>query len=193
VTRIVAGRFGGRRLTAPAGQLTRPTSDRVREALFSAVESMMPLAGSAVLDLYAGSGALGLEALSRGAARALLIEHDQKAVRVIRGNIAALGVGTARVVTGKVSTTLAAVNSDKPYDLVLADPPYTLADDELTAALSALVAGSWLADDAVVVLERSSRSPGPLWVRGLTAERSRRYGETTLWYGRAVPQGGGQL
>jgi 16S rRNA (guanine966-N2)-methyltransferase len=145
----------------------------------------MDLAGARVLDLFAGSGAIALEALSRGAAHAMLVEHDQRAVKAIRANIAALSAEGAKIVTGKVGAILGAGNPGPPYDLVFADPPYALTDAELAGVLGALVAGGWLAPDAVIVLERSSRSPEPAWVEGVTGERGRRYGETTLWYGRA--------
>ncbi|WP_320065219.1 16S rRNA (guanine(966)-N(2))-methyltransferase RsmD [Micromonospora sp. RTGN7] len=185
MTRIVAGALGGRRIAAPPGAGTRPTSDRVREALFSAVQAHVDLAGARFADLYAGSGAVGLEALSRGAAYVLLVESDPRAARVVRENIAALrATPAARLVTGKVATVLAAGPDGGPYDVVFADPPYAVPDTEVAAMLSALVGGGWLAADALVVVERSSRT-GPLpWVEGVTGERSRRYGETILWYGR---------
>lgn len=150
----------------------------------------MDLEGARVLDLFAGSGAVGLEALSRGAEHALLVEHDPKAIKAIRANIAALAATDARVAGAKVATVLSAGNPDKPYDLVFADPPYPLTEEELTAVLKALAEGGWLAEDAVLVLERSRRSPEPQWVQGVTGERSRRYGESILWYGRAVAQSG---
>jgi 16S rRNA (guanine(966)-N(2))-methyltransferase RsmD len=185
MTRIVAGRLGGRRISAPAGPHTRPTSDRVREALFSALESMTDLRGARFADLYAGSGAVGLEALSRGAVQVLLVEADPRAGRVIRGNIDALDAApAARLAPGKVAQVLAAGPPDGPYDVVFADPPYAVPEEEITAMLAALVDGGWLAADAVVVVERSSRGPEINWVPGITGERSRRYGETTLWYGR---------
>lgn len=185
VTRIVAGALGGRRLAVPAGDRTRPTSDRVREALFSALESMTDLSGARFADLYAGSGAVGLEALSRGADHVLLVESDARVARVVRENLRALAVGpAARLVTGKVAQVLAAGPDGPPYDVVFADPPYSVPDADVTAMLAVLTGGGWLAADAVVVVERSSRSPELEWVPGLTAERSRRYGETTLWYGR---------
>lgn len=191
MTRIVAGALGGRRIAAPAGLHTRPTSDRVREALFSTLASMAPLRGARFADLYAGSGAVGLEAVSRGAGHVLLVESDPRAARVIRENVALLGAApAARPVTGKVSTVLAAGPPDgQPYDMVFADPPYAVPEEDLTAMLAALVDGGWLAADAVVVVERSSRSPQPAWAEGLLAERGRRYGETTLWYGRRVCRG----
>ncbi|WP_305782910.1 16S rRNA (guanine(966)-N(2))-methyltransferase RsmD [Symbioplanes lichenis] len=189
MTRIIAGTHGGRRLAAPPGAQTRPTSDRVREAYFSALGTMTDLDGARVADLYAGSGAIGLEALSRGAAHALLVESDAKAARAIRDNIVALRAGNAaRLVTGKVLTLLAAPPEGGPYDVVFADPPYAVGDDEVEEVQLSLVAHGWLADDAVVTFERSSRTSvkgEPLsWVDGLTADRSRKYGETTLWYGR---------
>ena len=189
MTRIIAGAHGGRRLTAPPGDRTRPTSDRVREAFFSALETMVDLDGARFADLYAGSGAVGLEALSRGASFTLLVEADARAARVIRDNIVALRAGpAARLVTGKVSQVLALPPEGGPFDVVFADPPYATPEAEITAVQQALVDHGWLADDAVVVLERATRTPvrgvGLTWVDGITPERSRRYGETTLWYGR---------
>ncbi|MCZ7376357.1 16S rRNA (guanine(966)-N(2))-methyltransferase RsmD [Micromonospora sp. WMMC250] len=185
MTRIVAGTLGGRRIAAPPGAGTRPTSDRVREALFSAIEAEVDLDGARFADLYAGSGAVGLEALSRGARHVLLVESDPRAARVIRENVATLGVGpAARLVAGKVATALAAGPDGGPYDVVFADPPYAVPDEEITALSAALVGGGWLAPDALVVVERSSRTRQFDWVDGITPDRSRRYGETTLWYGR---------
>ena len=186
MTRIVAGELGGRRLTVPTGSHTRPTSDRVREALFNTLETLTDLDGARVADLYAGSGAVGLEALSRGAAHALLVEHDQKAGRIIRANIAALDArDRARLLPAKVSTALAAGPPEGGvYDLVFADPPYPMPDLEVLEMLAALVEHDWLAEDALVVVERATRGPGLAWVEGITEVRSRRYGETTLWYGR---------
>ena len=185
MTRIVAGTLGGRRIAAPPGAGTRPTSDRVREALFSAVQASLDLAGARFADLYAGSGAVGLEALSRGAEHVLLVESDPRAARVIRENIAALRAApAARLVTGKVATVLAAGPDGDPYDVVFADPPYAVTDEEVSGVLTGLVNGGWLAPDALVIVERSSRTGPVAWVEGVTGERSRRYGETTLWYGR---------
>ena len=179
MTRIIAGGAGSIPLEVPdAG--TRPTSERVRESLIGALESAGAIAGSAVLDLYAGSGALGLEACSRGAAHALLVERDRRTAAVISTNVRALGLTGARVVTGAVRTVLASA-PDQPYDLVLADPPYPLDDDEVEADLAALVEHRWLAPDALVVVERGRRSPEPAWPVGFTGQRRRKYGETTLW------------
>jgi 16S rRNA (guanine966-N2)-methyltransferase len=185
MTRIIAGAHGGRRLSAPAGAGTRPTSDRVREALFSALDSMIDLDGARFADLYAGSGAVGLEALSRGATHALLVESDARAARTIRDNIVALRVGSAaRLVTGKVAQVLAGPPEGGPYDVVFADPPYAVSDHEIVELQQDLLANDWLAKDAVVAIERASRGDPMSWVEGVTADRHRRYGETTLWYGR---------
>jgi 16S rRNA (guanine966-N2)-methyltransferase len=185
MTRIVAGALGGRRLTVPPGDGTRPTSDRVREALFSTLSSLVDLTDARFADLYAGSGAVGLEALSRGAAHVLLVEKDPRAARVIRQNIADLGAnGAARLRTGTVAQALAGGPEGGGYDVVFADPPYAVTDDELIGVQQALVAHGWLAADAVVVLERATRTPPVTWVDGITADRSRHYGETALWYGR---------
>jgi 16S rRNA (guanine966-N2)-methyltransferase len=185
MTRIIAGTHGGRRLSAPPGSQTRPTSDRVREALFSALESMTDLSGARFADLFAGSGAVGLEALSRGASHALLVEADARAARVIRDNVATLRVGAAaRVVAGKVSQVLGGPPEGGPYDVVFADPPYAVDELEIAELQRALLANGWLAPDAVVAVERSTRGTPLSWVDGITADRSRRYGETTLWYGR---------
>jgi 16S rRNA (guanine(966)-N(2))-methyltransferase RsmD len=150
----------------------------------------MELDGARVLDLFAGSGAVGLEALSRGASHALLVEHDARAARAVRANIESLSAAGAKIVTGKVINVLTSGNPGEPYDLAFADPPYTLTDVDLEAALAALAGGGWLAPEAVIVIERSSRSPEPRWVPGITGERGRRYGETTLWYGRAAKNDG---
>lgn len=184
MTRIIAGSARGRRLTVPPGNSTRPTSDRVREALFSALTAELGgFEGIRVLDLYAGSGALGLEALSRGAGHARLIESDPRAVGVIRENVEQLALPGAVVVQATVERELSAP-PDTRYDLVLADPPYALDAAELTAVLTALTRG-WLAADAVVVIERDRRGP-VAWPDGLIASRERRYGETMLWYGRSA-------
>jgi 16S rRNA (guanine(966)-N(2))-methyltransferase RsmD len=183
VTRIVAGTHRGRRLHVPAGRDTRPTSDRVREALFSTLETLIDLDGARFADLYAGSGAVGLEALSRGAAHVLLVEADPRAARVARDNVTALsGGGSVRVVADRVERLLRAA-PDEPYDVVFADPPYSVSDERVNELLTALSTG-WLAPEAVVVVERSTRGAPLAWVEGITALTSRRYGETTLWYGR---------
>jgi 16S rRNA (guanine966-N2)-methyltransferase len=187
VTRVIAGSAGGRRLRVPAGLQTRPTSDRAREGLFATVSALCgPLTGSSVLDLYAGSGAVGLEALSRGASRVLLVESDPRAVRAILANVTALGLPGARVVTGRVERVLATGPEDAGrFDVAFADPPYAMPDDELAAVLAQLVTAGWLVAGALVVAERSTRSGPVAWPAGYTQDRSRRYGEATLWYGLA--------
>lgn len=186
MTRVIGGSAGGRRLRTPPGEGTRPTSDRVREALFSAVQAWAGTwEGLRVLDLYAGSGALGLEAWSRGAEAVTLVEHERRAIAVIELNARDLGAPVdlrARAVDAVLAVPPPA--SDR-YDLVLMDPPYPLDEDELAEVLAALADG-WLAPDALVVVERGSRSPEPRWPAQVEAWRSRRYGETTLWYGRAA-------
>lgn len=187
MTRIIAGVAGGRRIAVPPGRSTRPTSDRVREGLFAAIGSDLgDLAGMAVLDLFAGSGAVGLEALSRGAADVMLVESDPAALKIIRGNLAVLGLAGASVISGRADRVLASgPGAARPRDLVFADPPYRLTEPELTRVLSLLAGGGWLAPGALVVIERSARS-GPLsWPAGYEPWRSREYGETTLWYGHA--------
>lgn len=189
MTRIIGGSAGGRHLTTPRGEATRPTSDRVREALFSALESWFGTwEGVRVLDLYAGSGALGLEACSRGADHALLVEKDRRTAQLVVANARDLGLSAARVVGGTVRSTLAG-RPEAAYDLVLSDPPYPLPDEEVDADLRALVEHGWLADEAMVVVERSRRSPEPGWPDGFGSTRRRKYGETTLW--SAVWQPGG--
>lgn len=182
MTRIVAGTAGGRRLLAPAGRQTRPTSDRVREAVFSRLEHDGLLDATRVLDLYSGSGALGLEALSRGARSALLVEQGQGAVRAIGLNIAATGLSGAQLVADRVERVLARAVEGAAFDLVLADPPYLLAEPALGQVLQLLIVGGWLARDAVVVVERSARTPEPSWPLGLERYDDRRYGETRIWF-----------
>jgi 16S rRNA (guanine966-N2)-methyltransferase len=194
VTRIIAGKAGGRRLVVPGGRATRPTSDRAREGLFATVLAMLgTLVGAAVLDLYAGSGAVGLEALSRGAADVLLIEADPEAAQIIRRNIETIGLPGAHLVKDRVERALrrGPPGAGRPRDLVFADPPYSAGDDELSSVLTALTVNGWLANDAVVVLERDLRSGRPPWPGYYTQDRTRRYGETVLWYGRAAGLGPG--
>ncbi|GEM32924.1 methyltransferase [Nocardia neocaledoniensis NBRC 108232] len=178
MTRIVAGTAGGRRLKVPPAG-TRPTSDRVREALFSAIDARLDLDGARVVDLYAGSGALGLEALSRGAAHALLIESDRKAAAVVRANIAELGLPGAELRLGAVGSVLAHA-APAAYDLVFSDPPYEVSTEDVVADLVALASNGWLAPDALVIVERSIRSPEITWPAGYAALKPRRYGETRI-------------
>jgi 16S rRNA (guanine966-N2)-methyltransferase len=188
MTRIIAGAARGRRLAVPGGTRTRPTSDRAREGLFATVTAVHgPLTGAGVLDLYAGSGAMGLEALSRGAAGVVLVESDTAAAKVIRANITAVGLPGARLVTGRVATVLGrGPLGGAAFDVVLADPPYAAAEQEITGMLTALQAGGWLASGALVAVERASRSGPVAWPAGYALDRSRRYGEATFWYGLAA-------
>jgi 16S rRNA (guanine966-N2)-methyltransferase len=179
VTRIIAGTAGGRELRTPTGRGTRPTSDRVREALFSSLEARDALSGARVMDLYAGSGALGLEAASRGAVEVTLVESDRAAASVIRENASRLGL-RACVLPVTVGSALTGVS--RPLDLVFLDPPYDLSEESLAADLASLVSRGWLVDDALVVVERSKRSAEPTWPEGLVAERVKKYGETVIWY-----------
>jgi 16S rRNA (guanine966-N2)-methyltransferase len=180
VTRIVAGTAGGRRLVVPP-RGTRPTSERVREAVFSALEAGYGLAGARVLDLYAGSGALGLEALSRGAASATFVESDRRALDVLRRNAATVGLAGVTVVAGTVESVLAGAASE--YDVIMADPPY---GTDVDAVLRLVARGGWLAEDGVLVVERAARDGEPDLPAGLAMLRSRRYGDTvTYWIGMA--------
>ena len=183
MTRIISGSAGGRRLQTPPGVGTRPTSDRVREALFSRLEHLDVLSGARVLDLYAGSGALGLEAASRGAASVLLVESNRAAAAVARANADVIGRPGLRVRAETVERVLAvAPATGDRADLVLLDPPYDVDEETLAAVLGLLVTGQWLAPHALVVVERSSRSPEPRWLAPLAAMGERRYGETTVWF-----------
>ncbi|MFS0852258.1 16S rRNA (guanine(966)-N(2))-methyltransferase RsmD [Microbacterium sp. 179-I 3D4 NHS] len=182
MTRIIAGTAGGTRLQVPdAG--TRPTSDRVRESLFAALESAGALADARVLDLYAGSGALGLEALSRGARSADLVERSRPAAAVARRNASAVaragGLPLARVHESAVQSHLA--RSSGPFDLVFTDPPYDLADATMIADLVAVA--PLLAEDGLVVVERARRSAPPrLDEAGLELVREKTYGDTAVWW-----------
>ncbi|MFF5422830.1 MULTISPECIES: 16S rRNA (guanine(966)-N(2))-methyltransferase RsmD [unclassified Streptomyces] len=186
MTRVIAGTAGGRRLAVPPGNGTRPTSDRAREGLFSTWEAFHGLAGARVADLYAGSGAVGLEALSRGAAHALLVEADARAARTVRENIRSLGLPGAELRTGKAEQVVTGPAPAEPYDLVFLDPPYAVTDDALREILLTLRAGGWLSEDALVTVERSTRGGEFGWPEGFEPLRARRYGEGTFWYGRAA-------
>ena len=186
MTRIISGLARGRRLHTPPGSGTRPTSDRVREALFSRLEHLDVVHQANVLDLYAGSGALGLEAASRGARSVLLVESDRAVVAVIRKNIAELalpGVGVGvRADTVERALLSGPASERARCNLVLADPPYEVTDEALANVLSLLVTHEWLSADALVVVERSARSPEPRWPQGLDGAGERRYGETKMWF-----------
>ena len=189
MTRIIAGSARGRRLAVPEGRTTRPTSDRAREGLFSALDAALGgLDGLRVLDLYAGSGAVGLEALSRGAAAVLLVESDRAAARVAQANLTLLGLSGGRIATDRAERLAAGPCPDAPYDVAFLDPPYALPAGELAAVLDALAGNGWLADGALIAVERASRDADWSWPDGFDALRSRAYGEGTVWYGRRRAQ-----
>ncbi|MFE6994954.1 16S rRNA (guanine(966)-N(2))-methyltransferase RsmD [Microbacterium sp. NPDC057659] len=190
MTRIIAGAARGLRLDVPSAG-TRPTSDRVRESLFGSLESMDVIDGARVLDLYAGSGALGLEAWSRGAASVDLVEKSHSAAGIVRRNIAtvakALGARPtdARVHQNAVHGYLQ--HTAGPFDLVFTDPPYDLDDGSMTADLAALT--PLLSPDAIVVIERAKRSSAPeLDAAGLALVREKTYGDTRIWWAEPAPR-----
>jgi 16S rRNA (guanine966-N2)-methyltransferase len=189
VTRIISG-FAGSREIKVAREGTRPTSDMVREAIFSALESRDVITGARVLDLYAGSGALGLEALSRGASSVVLVEKGIQAGKLLRVNaemvraVGGLSTVAVSVAVTAVSSYLASLNArgaqGSGFDLVFIDPPYDMAEEEVATALAALVPA--LNDEAIVILERSTRSPAPTLPEGLELDRKKKHGETTIWW-----------
>lgn len=189
MTRIISGFAGSITLKTP-GAGTRPTSDRVREAIFSALDSRGRVDGARVLDLYAGSGALGLEAASRGASVVRLVEQSGAGATACRFNAAAVlkqaPAGSELQIEVSVRLVQSFLTSNPElWDLVFIDPPYDLDDDELALNLRALAPR--LTADATICLERSSRSPEPKWPHGIETERRSDYGDTTLWWAVAVP------
>ena len=190
MTRIIAGSARGRRLAVPASG-TRPTSDRVREALFSTVESDLAGAGRSwshvrVLDLFAGSGALGLESLSRGAASAVLVEKSRSCAKVISSNAAAAGLDGARILIRDAWQVAALAPPDGGVTLCFADPPYDWAAADLRRLLSGLADSGWFAVDAVIVVERPAKDPASPFPETWGEHRMRPYGDTVLWYGQAM-------
>jgi 16S rRNA (guanine966-N2)-methyltransferase len=183
MTRLISGVAGGRRLKVPRTGV-RPTGDRAREALFNSLKALLDLRGAAVLDLYAGSGALGLEALSRGAASVVFVESGGGVLPVLKDNLASVGLPGGRVVAGSVPTVVRGAPPG-PFDLVLLDPPYATPVEEVQEVLRALVSGGWLAPGAVVVVERASREAPWEWPTPLIGLRDRRYGEAQLRYGQS--------
>jgi len=179
--RITGGIYRSRTLQAPRGVDTRPTSDRVREALFGLLDAAGALEGARVLDLYSGTGALALEAMSRGAREATLVEASRQALRALRANVDALGLGArAHVVAADVARAAAKLARAGPYDVVLADPPWALVEaGDAPRAIERLVAAGAVATGGVVVLEHAARSRSPE-IAGLTAVETRRYGDTAL-------------
>ena len=187
--RIIAGAYKGRRLATPRGATTRPTADQVRIAL---LDTLMPwLPEARVLDLFAGAGGVGLEALSRGAAHATLVERDARAVGALRANVATLGVETAaRVIRDDVARALAALaRAGERFDVVFLDPPYDT--DDVATTLTALGRADVLADDPVVVAQHLTKRAPPAATDALAAFRTRRFGETTLTFFRRRAAGAG--
>lgn len=184
MSRIIAGAAGGTPLASVPGSLTRPTTDRVKEALFSRLDAFDVISGARVLDLYAGSGSLGVEGGSRGAGTVDLVEFDAKASGVCQRNADLVnGVMGRKVVTvhrSRVESFLERASLDDSWDLVFLDPPYPLDEPALAAVLAKL--NAHLAPAAVVVVERSSRSPEPEWPEGMERFAEKKYGETRLWF-----------
>ena len=184
LTRVIAGVAGGTPLVSVPGSLTRPTTDRVKEALFSRLEAFDVIGGARVLDLYAGSGSLGVESASRGAEAVDLVESDGKASAVCQRNAdminTVLGGKNVSVHRSKVEPFLERAEAGIMWDLVFLDPPYPLDEPALAAVLEKLA--GHLADAAVVVVERSSRTPEPHWPASMERFAERKYGETKLWF-----------
>ena len=192
MSRIISGAAGGVRLASVPGDNTRPTTDRVKESLFSKLESYDIIRGARVLDAFGGSGALGCEALSRGAASVTLLDTYPKAVAVIRKNVAAVEKAMGRTGTGSSGATGSAArvqqsqaltyvkSASGPWDLVFVDPPYAMPNEQVSELLEALTPK--LAEGAVVVVERSSRDAEPVWGEGLYCFSTRQHGETVLYY-----------
>ena len=182
MTRIIGGVARGRPIRVPPGGRTRPTSDRAREGLFNTLASLVELPGARFADLYAGSGAVGFEALSRGASQALLVDQSPAAVRTLRINAVALGCTAAEIVCRSVQNVIE-VTPRHAFHVVFLDPPYNVPNVELTTVLACLLSHSWLHPDGLCVVERSRRSGQLIWPDGLVTIRTRTYGEGVLWYG----------
>jgi 16S rRNA (guanine966-N2)-methyltransferase len=190
MTRIVSGFAGSLTLLVPKSG-TRPTSDRVREAVFSALDARDAIRGLRVLDLYAGSGALGLEAASRGARVVTLVENNFAAAALCKKNAEAVQRAAPKKDSVQIKVSAQAVQSfltstPDGFDLVFLDPPYDLSEAELAGNIAALV--PLLDPQALVIVERNTRSPEPVWGDALAAERSKKYGDTTVWYASVVQQ-----
>lgn len=186
MTRIVAGRWRGRRLTVPKGTTTRPSSERVREALAASLQATGGLDGARVLDLWAGTGALGLELASRGASSAIFVEKDRTALAALRANVGTFTEAPGPLlglIAGDVLTWVPRLTG--PIDIVVADPPYDLPGADVTTVLAALVDAGVLAAHADLIVERSARSGEVDWPAPLAGTRTKRYGDTLLCYGRA--------
>lgn len=184
MTRIVAGQARGRRLRTPSGTATRPTSDRAREALFSALEARLgTLAGTRFLDVFAGSGAVGLEASSRGAAAVTLIESDRATAGLVRSNARDLGLSGVTVVAAKAERQAAGRPPGDPFDVAFFDPPYAWPAAKFTGLIAEMASNGWFHPDALVVVERSRRDAEWVWPVSIDPVQSKRYGDTMLWYG----------
>jgi 16S rRNA (guanine966-N2)-methyltransferase len=181
--RVIAGSAGGRRLSAPRGDAIRPTTGRVKAAVFSSLTARERLAGAKVLDLYAGTGALAIEALSRSATRAVLVENDRAALGTLRQNLSVSGTASAAsVVSADVKAFLTSPPPpDAPFDLVFCDPPYDVGSGALDAVLAPLARPGWLADDALVVVERPVGAAAPR-VEGLEIDWERKFGDTLAFF-----------
>ncbi len=183
MTRIIAGRLGGRRLRVP-GEGTRPTSDRVRESVFNMLAARSDLDGLWVLDLYAGSGALGLEAISRGAAGATFVDSGRRAAVTIAANVKACGVASNATVHTRAVSAYLAGEPERRFGLVFSDPPYDVAADRIAEDLTLLT--TRLDDDALVVVERAARSRGEVWPASYDVVVDKSYGDTRVEIARLV-------
>ncbi|MDI3211834.1 16S rRNA (guanine(966)-N(2))-methyltransferase RsmD [Arthrobacter sp. AL12] len=192
MSRIIAGAAGGTTLVSVPGSLTRPTTDRVKEALFSRLDAFEVIADARVLDLYAGSGSLGVESASRGAQSVDLVESDGKASEVCQRNADLVNtVARHKIVTvhrSRVDSFLDRTQAAVRWDLVFLDPPYPLDEPALAGVLAKLL--PHLAEGAVVVVERSSRTPEPSWPDGMERFAERKYGETKLWFAEPSAEAG---
>jgi len=198
VSRIIAGSRGGRRIATPPGDRTRPTTDRVREALFSAVAAWagtaaapaeQSLAGLAFCDLYAGSGAVGLEAASRGARPVLLVERDPRTAQLTKDNAKALAL-EVDIVISSVEQVLRRPSA-RPFDVVFADPPYEMETLIVSGQLEQLVVNEWVGPSSLIVVERSRRTPDLVWPEAAAKPWRRAYGETVLHFGPLEPGSSG--
>jgi len=185
MTRIISGKWKSRMLSVPQA-VTRPTASRVREAIFSTLaHELGSFSGLHVLDLYAGSGALGIEAISRGAQNAVFVDSDRAAISSINANLGGLGHAQTLVVKSNAATYLRKTSTGASFDVVFMDPPYSVVDSVVEDHIAALVESRWLNEDAMVVIERESRSLIE-WPEGFDAQEPRIYGDTSVWYGRYV-------
>jgi len=183
MTRIIGGDFRGRSIKVPDAE-TRPTSSRVREAIFSSVEhAVSGLDDLRVLDLFSGSGAFGIESISRGAAEAVLIEKDLRAADTLHTNVANFGIKNARVVIADAFTDVAQKSGRGTFDVVFIDPPYSFEDQVVDILIANLVQNDWLNEYAVIVVERGSRSQVQ-WPDSVEELRKKVYGDTSIWYGQ---------